>query len=317
MRDSRIEALEAQVRELLGSGRTASSSGNSLSPEPQPAPAADPDDDAIDQGLLSMQQAEVLVNIFKTRLTPHFPFVVLPAHVSVAQLRYEKPFLFLAVLAAASFDDMSVQRQLGHLLKQAVNERILASGTLTFEVLQGLLVYLAWSHYHTRPRLYSQYLQLAVSIVIDLRLDREPIAARKTYAGGHRNHLTESAQPSRSADEQRAAAGCFYLSSTIANLLQKLNTIPYTDYMAECCLSLATRAEAPTDKYLYYMVRLQHIMESIDFMTSQQQHQPMVDDEAATNAAIYAVQAELGALRASLPFELSESSKFQPILCVF
>ncbi|KAL1616941.1 hypothetical protein SLS54_008146 [Diplodia seriata] len=270
MRDSRIEALEAQVRELLGSGRTASSSGNSLSPEPQPAPAADPDDDAIDQGLLSMQQAEVLVNIFKTRLTPHFPFVVLPAHVSVAQLRYEKPFLFLAVLAAASFDDMPVQRQLGHLLKQAVNERILASGTLTFEVLQGLLVYLAWSHYHTRPRLYSQYLQLAVSIVIDL-----------------------------------------------PNLLQKLNTIPYTDYMAECCLSLATRAEAPTDKYLYYMVRLQHIMESIDFMTSQQQNQPMVDDEAATNAAIYAVQAELGALRASLPFELSESSKFQPILGVF
>ncbi|OJD32505.1 uncharacterized protein BKCO1_37000139 [Diplodia corticola] len=305
MRDSRIEALEAQVRELLGSGRTSPSAGNSMSPEPQAAPS-DPDHDAVDQGLLSMQQADVCINVFKTRMTPHFPFVVLPAHVSAAQLRHEKPFLFLAVLAAASFDEMPVQRQLGRLLKQAVSERILAAGGLTFEVLQGLLVYLAWSHYHNRPRLYSQYLQLAVSIVIDLRLDREPVAAWKTYAGSHRNPLNGPASSSRSADEQRAAAGCFYLSSTIANLLQKLNTIPYTDYMANCCLSLAGLAETPTDKYLYPMVRLQHIMESIDFMSVQQQQQAVVEDEAATKAAVYAVRTELSALRASLPFELNE-----------
>lgn len=230
-RRSRIEALEAQVRDLLG-GRASSSAGNSLSPEPQPVSSSNLNEDVIDAGLVSAAQADVLVEIFKMRMTPHFPFVVVPAHVSAAQLRIERPFLFLAVLAVTSFDDISVQRQLGQRLKQAVSERILSIGALTFDVLQGLLVYLAWcvhpsisrslmltrcrSHYHARPRLYSQYLQLAVSIVIDLRLDRRPPAAWKTNVGSQRNPHAEPAPPLRSADEQRAAAGCFYLCSTYA-----------------------------------------------------------------------------------------------------
>ncbi|KAF9629092.1 hypothetical protein BFW01_g10295 [Lasiodiplodia theobromae] len=286
MRDARIEALEAQVRDLLG-GRASSSAGNSLSPEPQPVSSSNLNEDVIDAGLVSAAQADVLVEIFRMRMTPHFPFVVVPAHVSAAQLRIERPFLFLAVLAVTSFDDSSVQRQLGQRLKQAVSELILSIGALTFDVLQGLLVYLAWSHYHARPRLYSQYLQLAVSIVIDLRLDRSPPAAWKTNVGSQRNPHAEPAPPLRSAEEQRAAAGCFYLCSTIAKLLQKLNTMPYSDYIAECCLSLANHPEAPTDKYLYHIVQLQHIMESTDFLSAQQQ-QPVGGDDPTTQAAVHA-----------------------------
>ncbi|KAB2572698.1 hypothetical protein DBV05_g8648 [Lasiodiplodia theobromae] len=305
MRDARIEALEAQVRDLLG-GRASSSAGNSLSPEPQPVSSSNLNEDVIDAGLVSAAQADVLVEIFRMRMTPHFPFVVVPAHVSAAQLRIERPFLFLAVLAVTSFDDSSVQRQLGQRLKQAVSELILSIGALTFDVLQGLLVYLAWSHYHARPRLYSQYLQLAVSIVIDLRLDRSPPAAWKTNVGSQRNPHAEPAPPLRSAEEQRAAAGCFYLCSTIAKLLQKLNTMPYSDYIAECCLSLANHPEAPTDKYLYHIVQLQHIMESTDFLSAQQQ-QPVGGDDPTTQAAVHAVRTELSAFRANLPFELSEN----------
>lgn len=86
--------------------------------------------------------------------------------------------------------------------------------------------------------------------------------------------------------------------------------MPYSDYIAECCLSLANHPEAPTDKYLYHIVQLQHIMESTDFLSAQQQ-QPVVGDDATTQAAVHAVRTELSAFRANLPFELSESRKFR------
>lgn len=87
--------------------------------------------------------------------------------------------------------------------------------------------------------------------------------------------------------------------------------MPYSDYIAECCLSLANHPEAPTDKYLYHIVQLQHIMESTDFLSAQQQ-QPVVADDPTTQAAVHAVRTELSAFRANLPFELSESRKFRP-----
>jgi hypothetical protein len=244
--DSKIEALESKVRELMTDKGTSGQSSQAAS-EPVPgtrgasvAESDNGDRDIIDRGFLDLKVAENYLELFRTILTPHFPFVMIPHQVSVIQLREEKPFLFLAIMASASYDNMPLQRLLGAEVKRAVASRIILNGEVSFDLLQGLLVYLAWyayalarrycickglasnycldrSHYHTKPHRYTQFLQLAVSLIIDLRLDRPPQAKTwKTKIHFKAQNTSEEhtfKRPSWGNDEKRAVIGCYYLSS--------------------------------------------------------------------------------------------------------
>lgn len=73
-----------------------------------------------------------------------FPFVIISPSVTAQELREERPFLFLTVLAAASYENMPLQRRLGKEVKQAVSNRVIIGGEASLEIIQGILIYLAW-----------------------------------------------------------------------------------------------------------------------------------------------------------------------------
>ncbi|PGH01410.1 hypothetical protein AJ80_09010 [Polytolypa hystricis UAMH7299] len=114
-KDLRIEALELKVNELMGTIVASSltdtdvgaseTRGNTLGGS-EPDARSVVDEDVIDRGLLTIEIAEIFFGTFKTAMTEYFPFVVIPPQVTAEQLRREKPFLFLAVLASSSFTDM-------------------------------------------------------------------------------------------------------------------------------------------------------------------------------------------------------------------
>jgi hypothetical protein len=104
----------------------------------------DGDKDVVDRGYLSIETAQTYLNVFQTVMTPHFPFVIIPPNVSMHHLRQDKPFLFLAILASASYENMPLQRSLGGEVKKAVSARMILNGEVSFDLLQGLLVFLAW-----------------------------------------------------------------------------------------------------------------------------------------------------------------------------
>ncbi|KAK7754760.1 hypothetical protein SLS62_003320 [Diatrype stigma] len=316
----RIEALESKIDELMRSRASSPANDTSIAPETtreRSLSSSSPGSsngavlgggprssgDVIEDGFLTMERANHLVGIYKTTLTTHFPFVVIPPQTSAETLRHERPFLFLAVLAASSFHDMPLQRILGGVLKQTVNDRMIQGATSSFEFLQGLLVFLAWSHFHPKPRRYSQFLQLAISIVSDLRLDRKPIGSWENHVGSrlHDPNMQRNAPPEWGSDEKRALAGCFYLSSTVSKLLQKLNAFPYTRYLEECCVSLCEQYEYPSDEHLYYIIRLQRIMEAIEYMTQQHTNGP------TARAAVLDLRSQLESFRNHLPFDLSDN----------
>lgn len=91
------------------------------------------------RGLLSRSHGSKLVDIFRTKLVPHFPFVVVPTDVTE-----ERPLLHLAVLSAASFDDVSLQRRLGALFSDVVAKRLASGPFATLDMLEALLVHCAW-----------------------------------------------------------------------------------------------------------------------------------------------------------------------------
>lgn len=100
--------------------------------------------DVVDQNVLNIDTAGYFLDIFQTRMAQHFPFVVVPPHTKAEQFRQDKPFLFLAVLASSTYENSPLQRRLGREVKEQIAERMILNGEVSFELLQGLLVYLAW-----------------------------------------------------------------------------------------------------------------------------------------------------------------------------
>lgn len=133
-----------------------------------------------------------------------------------------------------------------------------------------------------------------------MRLDRKPIAQKS--AGSKRDPIAEKmGTPTWGSEERRAAAGIFYLSSTISKLLDKMNTFQCTQFIEEGCLTLQQQAEYRTDKDLYHVIRLQRIIESIDKIADSSAS----DDDA--HSSYVRVRSELEDFRVHLCSDVSDS----------
>ncbi|KAL2825081.1 hypothetical protein BDW59DRAFT_172572 [Aspergillus cavernicola] len=308
-KDRKIAALESKINELMVDDHSIGTRSKS---------SVDSDaafEDIIGRNFLDIETAERYLGTFKTKLTPHFPFVVVPPDVSIKQLRQEKPFLCLAVLASASYENMPLQRTLGAEFKKVVASRMIIGGEISFDLLQGLLVFLTWSHYHSRPHRYTQFLQLAISLIIDLRLDRPPqtMMWKTALRFGPQDHLQNQVlnRPSWGSNEQRAVLGCYYLSSSIAMLVQKKSSILRLPYHEECCKCLYEAKEYPHDKYVSYVIQLQFIAEKIDHLSAK--HAPDLERRGSgSELYITNLKSDLEAFYRHLPFDINES----PLLAI-
>ncbi|KAL2836583.1 hypothetical protein BJY01DRAFT_54992 [Aspergillus pseudoustus] len=316
-KDRKIAALESKINELMVN-RAGSADDNDNSPDTHSNILVDGDavlGDVISRGLLDIGTAERYLNNFKTRLTPHFPFVVVPPRTSAEQLRQQGPFLLLAIFASASYENMQLQRMLGEEVKKVVASRMIINGEVSFELLQGLLVFLAWTHYHSRPHRYTQFLQLAISLVIDLRLDRPPETRMWKTPLRFRPQTDLQDQtlrrPSWGSDEQRAVLGCYYLSSSVAMLVQKKSTILRFPYQEDCCKALREADEYPHDKYIDYVIRLQYMVEKIDNVSAKHE---LDLEKPGSGSELYItnLKSDLEEFYRHLPFDLYEN----PLLAI-
>lgn len=170
---SRLEALEAKVNQLLDVGGSSAQREESISPEASSSrkqstsnvhqsieiqvsqsPASgesyssryrqlserSPEPDPLNTGLVSSETATHLIEIYRTSLAPHFPFVVLSPSASIDELRIESPCLFLSILTAAAFNDLALQRSLGEMTRRTFGARSILGGETSFDLLQGILV---------------------------------------------------------------------------------------------------------------------------------------------------------------------------------
>ena len=112
---------------------TPSSTGQSTSMYPTPETSISDEEEAV-----------MLLDVFQTHMARHFPFVVVPQGTTVRRLRDEKPFLLKAIMTAASFKDMSRQAELARDTMRHLTEHMLFRNEKSFDLLQGLLVYIAW-----------------------------------------------------------------------------------------------------------------------------------------------------------------------------
>jgi hypothetical protein len=180
--------------------------------------------DIIDCGLLSLDISNDLLIAFRDDFVSHFPFVVIPAEVTVEDLRRKSPFLFLAIMAATMSRNSTLQRHLGSEIQRRISARIVMGCEKNMDLLQGLLVHVAWYHYFFDPKKPQIFLmlQLCLTLIHDLGLDKNP--------SDKKARLTDSDQPveayhlHRSAAEKRALLGAYFLSASYVSLF---NTLPF------------------------------------------------------------------------------------------
>ncbi|KAJ5814180.1 uncharacterized protein N7503_000930 [Penicillium pulvis] len=261
--------------------------------------------DVIDQGLLTIDAANVLLKGYRTTLAPYCPFVIIQPQVNAEQLRREKPFLFLVTITAALYSNMPLQRKLEMEVKKKISDCMIGGGKISFEVLQALLVHIAWCQYHSRPRRYAQYLHLALSIITDLQLDRSPEhrfwTTRVSFDGDDDKEIV-----SWGREEKRAIIGCFYFSSAISQILQKQFHFPYLPYLENIGMELATDPEYASDKYLLHIVRLQRISAKIALYSAPNFPMPH-EANSGIEHSYDKLKAELSLYQSNLPFPLTEN----------
>ncbi|CAG8071288.1 unnamed protein product, partial [Penicillium nalgiovense] len=214
---------------------------------------------------LSLDAADGFLSRFRT-MTSYFPFFMVPSHATVLTMCKERPFVLMAALAAATSSDKKLQKSLGDKFRTCALHAIMVHNERSLDLLNGILVYLAWYHFYYIPQKeqFNQLLHIAIGMVGDMGLNLRPAEAMNRKIGLRLTHYHKVSAPSANHDEffsreaRRAYLGCFYLSRTIGWVTRKPNSIPFQSYMLECARSLGQELEYPTDALLLPLVQLQN-----------------------------------------------------------
>ncbi|KAI1642323.1 uncharacterized protein F4817DRAFT_353233 [Daldinia loculata] len=207
----------------------------------------------------SLAEAEEYLSNFKTYKLKYFPFVYIPSTTTAHQLRQEKPFLWLCIMATGSKSTLQ-QQILGGKIRQTVAQEMIIRSVKSIDLLLGLLAFIGWATYQVqREPFLSLFTQLAVSLVFDLGLTKPVLKDPELTLCWNRKH-SRPAIP-RTMEERRAVLSCFLITSIISSFLQKIDALRWTPHMDDCLQILSDENECSNDEVLVKQVQLQLIIE--------------------------------------------------------
>lgn len=234
-------------------------------------------DHDIMRDLLASGRADALLNEYRS-MSDFFPFVPISLLATVQDLNRERPMLLLAILTTAAWRDRPLQAVLSEQFRLELAHRTLVRPRKSLGIIQGILVYLAWYHFHFDPlsQQLQFLLQIAIGLLIDMGLHQKP---KKPFIdiSGHIENRNLSASDEREA--QRTLLGCYYLSSAFANGLRIPNLFRYTTYMRDCGIRLAKDHEFYADSSLHTITALRRVEDQIyDTFLSNEIYDPNSSD---------------------------------------
>lgn len=198
---------QAQSRSSEGSLPTAPVLGLGFGP-PQSCTcntSADNDDH------MPLESDEALLAIYRSQLSARFPFVIIPASSTPRQLQTERPFLFKVVRMVASVRNLSSIRGQGRSILQHISEAMLLRSERSIDLLQGILVFLGFYHYHCMTHAqFGNLVHLSASLVEDMNLN---VSYSPQNSAGILPLMRGQGARSRTNEENRTLLGVWYMSS--------------------------------------------------------------------------------------------------------
>jgi hypothetical protein len=186
----------------------------------------------------------------------------------------------LAILVASSSANERLQAACDFTFRNMLARKVIVEGKRNLELLQGLLIYLAWHHHYLRHETQQiyQHVQLAIGMVVDLGLNKPKSGQRSLSQDSMSRGRTLSEEST--AEEERALLGCYALSCGLAVLgFDKPQNLAYTDHLRQCGQNLAEHGCYNTDRDRLPTIELLHIAEEV-------QRSLRTDLEAATASGI-------------------------------
>ncbi|KAG5940907.1 hypothetical protein E4U59_002150 [Claviceps monticola] len=280
--------------------------------------------DIIDRGIISTETAAALFQRYKQHMLPHLPAVVFPSNMSVMELRRSKPYLFLAVMAAASSETLAVQQMLQKELLELFAEKIIIVGEKNLELIQALQVSVIWywPPDHFEELKFYQLVHMAAVMALDIGLGKKKASTSSVSAwscpsspsplpnncgggppmsmgGTWREQLPRRQPPPdpTSLECRRAWLTCHFLATNTAMSLHRPHLIRWTPFMTES-LKLLRSCSAPgavgTDAYFCHLVWTHRMAEDIGVQLS------MDDEDARVKIADEGTQRTLRGLEGEL-----------------
>ncbi|KAK3691770.1 hypothetical protein LTR37_018428 [Vermiconidia calcicola] len=211
---------------------------------------------------VSIPEAEILLDRFQRLMAPSMPFIVIPTNATAQQLSADKPVLLLAICVVTCFHDFPQQQVMLKNLMRSLSERILMNNEKSIDILQGILVFVAWYHPHIfhRPQV-TNLLHLAIAMITDLGFDR-PVQQCGDFKSATTKAVHGPPAVSRvpTLEEHRILLGTFYLTSMLACSFKKIDAMPWTSYMSEALQTIEQATDLDSDLFLVQMVRLQDLI---------------------------------------------------------
>jgi hypothetical protein len=98
----------------------------------------------VEQTILPGVQAEGILNTFRERFAPQFPFIIIPADVDSRTLHTTRPWVYRAVILVANERHRAVQVETSKRIALDILEAQTLRGERSLDMLQGLLLHNAW-----------------------------------------------------------------------------------------------------------------------------------------------------------------------------
>ncbi|CAD6442206.1 e5122a6c-5659-43f3-9460-c2c5e2bb7ecc [Sclerotinia trifoliorum] len=236
-------------------------------------------------------EIERLVKLYQTEMAAKFPFVVIETGgLTRKGWVLEKPVLGKAILMAASYYNLPRQTVYETALVRDLTDRIMVKRERTLELLQAILIFCGWYHYHClgHPHL-NNLLGLAMGLAGDLGLNKPPSLDKFKYPFGH-SRATAGDFSRRSMEQRRALAGLFYLTSLVATGFQRIDAMKYSIHLDECIRVIEENPEYSTDLLLVELVKVSHLGERISQTVSVIQNESEIQIPTALNLGLFQTQ---------------------------
>ena len=262
---------------VAGQKRKASDRRDTLDDERRKSASATPsasafrsqDGDVVERGIISMDAAADLFRRYNEHMVQHFPAVIFPPSVTVAELRRTRPVLFLAITASASGENHAVQRVLQKELMQVIADKVLMAGEKNLELVQAILVASIWywPPEHFEELKYYQLVHIAAVMALDIGLGRKTQLRRQNHQSvSWREHpFTRRMAPDPTTLESRRTwLTCHFLATNAAMSLHRPILFRWSPFMTESVDILETSPDAaPTDLYFCQLVRTHCLAEEV------------------------------------------------------
>ncbi|CEF75344.1 unnamed protein product [Fusarium graminearum] len=214
---------------------------------------------------LSWLQATQILNIFRQEYTSQFPFVLIRSDVTAESLYKGNPFLFRAVmLVAAPLSEPRIIKMKRNVLAY-LGYRTLVEEDKTLDILQGILVIVAWAHKCHIGN--SQAVNLAclglgyahnLGITQDTSLSSGPhINTKDSYIA-----VLDPKEDADSMEKKRTLLGIYCVLSILSTRQSRTNPLQ-TPYINGCLKSFSETQDSPSDSVAEHMVRLIQMSERL------------------------------------------------------